>query len=154
MTMENPTDFLSEQWDVVEAVLLNSAWPELQLAPGWYLCAEPREAKASLVPPPNILLGPTSKMMAEHVRDVHNSCLAWDKTWDKVEELSKQPHFLDGDYHQTVEIRLSHPVSEKMLEALRNAEPGAVIVMDDSTPLPEKLITEDPLPEAEVEICD
>jgi len=61
------TDYLNEQWNVLEAAVFNSMWPEVGLLPGWYVVYYSEV--------PQVILGPTSKHMAEHIRDSHNSLL-------------------------------------------------------------------------------
>ena len=70
--------------------------------------------------------------MAEHLRDCHNSCLAWDALWDKIEELSKEPYPLDDDSKRkaVVEIRLSSPVEPGLVETLKRMEPGTVVIAE------------------------
>lgn len=123
------TDFLDKPWKVVEAVIFNTCWPEVGLSPGWYLVYDSGVWEAI----PQVILGPTSKHMAEHLRDCHNSCLAWDALWDKIEELSKEPCPLDDDSKRkaVVEIRLSSPVEPGLVEILKRMEPGTVVIAEE-----------------------
>ena len=61
------TDYLNEQWNVLEAAVFNSMWPEVGLSPGWYVVYYSEV--------PQVILGPTSKRMVEHIRYCHNSLL-------------------------------------------------------------------------------